>query len=223
MMKTALHLSAPASIASLWLRDCCIAKDATPSSHHSQLCGMALTRLLLLGLLSASAARVEAAVALVGNESPCNATASDCPCGSAPPTWPPFGAAGWCPYGCLNAEGAADTTGDLAVDVNGVCASAAFAAWRAPATHDALAVAGCPLSAAPLVSLLFFKPCVNITALLAGPANGSCTPCALPPAAPSPPPPSPPPLPPPDAPLGAVEVVETTLCLVRPHPSCRRE
>ena len=180
---------------------------------------MGLTRLLLLALLSASAARAAAASALVGNDVPCNATAGDCPCGSEPPTWPPFGAAGWCPYGCLDAEGAPDATGDLAVDVNGVCASAAFAAWRAPATHDALAVAGCPLSAAPVVSLRFFKPCVNITALLAG-ASATCTPCALPP---NPPPPAPPPSPPPDSPLGAVEVVETTLCLVRPMlPAAKR-
>ena len=171
---------------------------------------MALTRLLLFALLSASAA----ASALVGNDVPCNATAGDCPCGSEPPTWPPFGAAGWCPYGCLTAEGAPDATGDLAVDVNGVCASAAFAAWRAQVTHDALAVAGCPLPAAPLVSLRFFKPCVNVTALLAG-ANATCTPCALPPDPPSPPPPLPPPSPPPDSPLGAVVAVETTLCLVR--------
>ena len=176
---------------------------------------MARTWLLLVALLSASAARAVAAVALVGNGVQCNATAGDCFCGPAPPTWPALGAAGWCPNGCINADGVPDATGDLAVDLNGVCASAAFAAWREPATRDALAVAGCPLTAAPLVSLRYFKPCVNITALLAGDAHAAvCTPCAFPPDPPSPPPPAPPPSPPPDAPLGAVEVVETTLCLV---------
>ena len=176
----------------------------------------AFAQLLLAFAAIAAAAPGAAAYAVSGNSAQCNVTAGGCPCGAEPPVWPTLGAAAWCPAGCADAQGAPDETGDFVVDVRAVCA-AAFAAWQEPSTRDALAVAGCPLDAAPRVSLLYFRPCVNITALLAGDTT-SCTPCAPLPDPPSPPPPSPPttlPSPPPEAPQGAVEVVETTLCLVR--------
>jgi hypothetical protein len=177
----------------------------------------AFAQLLLAFAAIAAAAPGAAAFAVAGNDAQCNVTAGGCPCGAEPPVWPTLGAAVWCPAGCADAQGAPDETGDFVVDVRAVCAAQAFAAWQEPSTSDALAVAGCPLSHAPRVSLVYFRPCVNITALLAGDA-ASCTPCAQLPEPPSPPPPSPPatpPSPPPQAPEGAVEVVETTLCLVR--------
>lgn len=172
---------------------------------------------MLLAFAAIAAAPGAAAFAVAGNDAQCNVTAGGCPCGADPPVWPTLGAAAWCPAGCADAQWGADETGDFHVDVRAVCATQAFAAWQEPSTQDALAVAGCPLDAAPQVSLAYFRPCVNVTAMLAGEA-ASCTPCAPLPEPPSPPPPSPPatpPSPPPQAPHGAVEVVETTLCLVR--------
>lgn len=159
-------------------------------------------------VLSALLVMLATAYRIPGNEALCSAT---CPCGVNAPDWEaalPWlsgeNSTAWCPLGCANAAGLPDESGTYVVDVSGgVCSP--FAAWTGVASPFLLPY-GCPLTDFWRLSLRWFTPCYNSSALAGG--QVVCGPCLMPPA---PPPdwPSPPAL---ASPPGLQAITET-LCL----------